>query len=171
MLRRSARNGKTTSRAIKYIAAMPVLPVATNHSTELPSAFRERRLLAFLQLCVQLIALGRKDQSTIEKLVQQAQQFHLAVEFDRAVHEALALQEFPEMVLGYDNCPAEVGKCDPLGGAAFTDFDIPPLDVAARLGEHPFAKVLQDFLDMSPQFLDRDFTKLESAGGSFEFRD
>jgi hypothetical protein len=30
--------------------------------------------------------------------------------------------------------------------------------------------VLQDFLDMSPQFLDRDFTKLESAGGSFEFR-
>ena len=95
MLRRSARNGKTTSRAIKYIAAMPVLPVATNHSTELPSAFRERRLLAFLQLCVQLIALGRKDQSTIEKLVQQAQQFHLAVEFDRAVHEALALQEFP----------------------------------------------------------------------------
>jgi hypothetical protein len=126
--------------------------------------------IAALQLGVLLIALGRKGQSTIQKLVQQAQQFHLAVKFDRAVHEALALQEFPEVVLGHNHCPAEVGKCDPLGSAALTDFKITLLDVMARLGEQPLTKVPQDFLDMSVQFLDRDFAQLSSARGSFEFR-
>jgi hypothetical protein len=96
---------------------------------------------AALQLGVLLITLGRKAQSAIEKLVQQAQQLHLTVKFDRAIHEALALQEFPEMFLGHDNCPAEVGKCDPLGGAALTDLKIALLDVVTRLGEQPLAKM------------------------------
>jgi hypothetical protein len=37
------------------------------------------------------LALSCKAQSAIEELVQQPQQFHLAVDFDRAAHEALAL--------------------------------------------------------------------------------
>src|SRR6202035_755539 len=57
---------------------------------------------------VVLIALRGKAQSAIKELVQQAQQFHLAINFDRATRDTLALQEFPEMSLGESNGPAEV---------------------------------------------------------------
>jgi hypothetical protein len=120
---------------------------------------------------VLLIALGRKAQSAIEKLVQQAQQFHLTVNVDRAAHEALTLQEFPQMFLGHGNCPAEVGKRNPLRSAALTDFKITLLDVVARLGEQPFAQVPQNVVDSSLQFLDRDFVQVGGARGPFEFRD
>jgi len=53
------------------------------------------------------------------------------------------------MLLGHDNCSAEVGKCDPLGGAALTDLKITLLDVVTRLGEQPLANVLQDFLELA----------------------
>ena len=122
---------------------------------------------AVLQGDVLLIALRGRAQSAIEELVQQSQQFHLAVNFDRAAHEALALQEFPEMSLGENYCPAQVGKRDPLGGAALTELKITLLDVLARLGEQPLAKVPQDFLDSSPQFLDGDFAQISGARGSF----
>ena len=89
------------------------------------------------QLHVLLISLGRKAQSAIKKLIQQAQQFHFAVNFDRAAPEALPLQKFPEMFLSHRNCPAEVGKRYALGGAALTEFKIAPLDVVDRLGEQP----------------------------------
>ena len=62
------------------------------------------------------------------------------------------------MSLGESKCPAEVGKRDPLRRAAPTDFKIALLDVVARLGEQPLSQVPQDFLDFSPQFLDRDFS-------------
>jgi hypothetical protein len=53
---------------------------------------------------VLLIALRGKAQSAIKKLVQQTQQFHLAINFDRAAHAAaLALQKFPQMPLGENN--------------------------------------------------------------------
>ena len=48
---------------------------------------------------VLLIALGRKTQRAIKKLVEKAHQFHLTINFDRATREALELQEFPEMSL------------------------------------------------------------------------
>ena len=72
-------------------------------------------------LLVLLIAFGRKAQSAIEELVQQARQFHLAVDFHRAADDSLAVEEFLEMFLGHSNCPAEVGKRNPLRGAALTD--------------------------------------------------
>jgi hypothetical protein len=34
----------------------------------------------------------------------------------------------------------------------------------ARLGEQPLTRVLQDFLDLSTQFVDRDFAQV---GGAF----
>jgi hypothetical protein len=49
-----------------------------------------------LQLDVMLIAFRRKAQSAIKKSVEQAQSFHLAVNFNGAPLEALSLQEFPE---------------------------------------------------------------------------
>ena len=52
-----------------------------------------------MQLGILFIALGRRAQTAIEKLVQQAQQFHLAVNFDRTIGGALTMQEFPEMLL------------------------------------------------------------------------
>jgi hypothetical protein len=58
-----------------------------------------RNVRAVMQLGILFKALSRKAQTTIEKLVQQAQQFHLAVNFDRAMHGTLTLQEFPEMLL------------------------------------------------------------------------
>jgi hypothetical protein len=60
---------------------------------------RWRNVRAVLQLGILFIALGRRAQTAIEKLVQQAQQFHLAVNFDRTIGGALTLQEFPEMLL------------------------------------------------------------------------
>jgi fatty acid-binding protein DegV len=56
-------------------------------------------IISALQLEVLLVALGRKAECAIKKLVQQAQQFHFAVNFDWATSEALPLQEFPEMFL------------------------------------------------------------------------
>ena len=135
-------------------------------------SFRSKRTrnTGYLLLDVLLIAFSRKTQSAIEKLVQQAQQFHLAIDFDWAADEALALQEFPEMFLGQSNCPAEVGKRNPLGGAALTDLKITLLDVVARLGDQPFAQVLQDLVNSSSQFFGRDFVQLGGARGIFEFR-
>jgi hypothetical protein len=52
-----------------------------------------------MYLGVLFIALGRKAQTAIEKLIQQAQQFHLPVNFDRTTRGTLTLQEFPEMLL------------------------------------------------------------------------
>jgi hypothetical protein len=69
------------------------------------------------------------------------------------------------MPLGEGNCPAQVGKGDPLGGASLTELKITLLDVLARLGEQPLAKVPQDFLDSSPQFLDGDFAQISGARG------
>ena len=66
-----------------------------------------------MQLGVLFIALSCKAQTAIEKLVKQAQQFHLAVNFNWAACEALALQKFPEMFLNHSNCAAEVGERDP----------------------------------------------------------
>jgi hypothetical protein len=40
---------------------------------------------------VLFIALGRKAQAAIEKLIQQAQQFHLAVNFDGTTRGTLTL--------------------------------------------------------------------------------
>jgi len=136
------------------------------------ASFRRRRTrtTGYLLLDVLLIAFSRKTQSAIEKLVQQAQQFHLTVNVDRAAHEALTLQELQQMFLGHSNCPAEVGKRNPLGGAALTDLKIPLLDVMARLGEQPFAQVLQDLVNSSSQFFGRDFVQLGGARGLFEFR-
>jgi len=74
------------------------------------------------------------------------------------------------MFLGHSNCPAEVGKRNPLGGAALTDLKIPLLDVVARLGDQPFAQVLQDLVNSSSQFFGRDFVQLGGARGIFEFR-
>ena len=73
------------------------------------------------------------------------------------------LQEFPEMLLGHDNCSAEVGKCDPLGGAALTDLKITLLDVVPRLSEQPFAQVPQDFPESLTQFFDWDFAQVGGA--------
>ena len=75
------------------------------------------------------------------------------------------------MFLGHDNRPAEVGKRNPLRGAALTDLNITPLDVMARLGDQPLAQVQQDFVNSLAQFLERDFMQIGSAGGIFEFRD
>jgi hypothetical protein len=47
---------------------------------------------------VLLIALGRKASSAIKKPVQQTQQFHLAVNFNRAAFEALGAPEIPRDV-------------------------------------------------------------------------
>jgi hypothetical protein len=52
-----------------------------------------------MQLRVLLIALGRKAQTAIEQPIQEAQQFHLAVNFDRTVRGTLTLQKCPEMFL------------------------------------------------------------------------
>jgi hypothetical protein len=60
---------------------------------------------------------------------------------------------------------------DPLGGASLTELKITLLDVVARLGEQPLAKVQQDFLESSPQFLVRDFAQIGGARGSFQFCD
>jgi len=93
----------------------------------------EPALTGYLQLDVLLITFGRKTQSAIEELVQQARQFHLAVDFHRAADDSLALEEFLEMFLGHSNCPAEVGKRNPLRGAALTDLKTTLHDVGARL--------------------------------------
>jgi len=50
-----------------------------------------------------------------------------------------------------------------LGGAALTDLKITLLDVVARFGEQPLAQMPKDFVDSSPQFLDRDFVQVGSA--------
>jgi hypothetical protein len=75
------------------------------------------------------------------------------VNFNRSAFEALPLQKFPEMFLKHSNCPAEVGESDPLRRSAFSEFKKMLLDVTPRLDKQPL--VLQDFLDVSPQFLDR----------------
>jgi hypothetical protein len=55
--------------------------------------------------------------------------------------------------------------------AARTDLKITLLNVVARLGEQPLSQVPQDFLDSSPQFLDRHFAQIAGARRSFQFRD
>jgi hypothetical protein len=92
-----------------------------------------------LQLEVVLITFRRKAQSTIKKSVEKAQQFHLAVNFNRAPLETLSLQELPEMFFGHGNRPAEVGKRGSLGSATLTDLKITLLDVIPRLVEQPVA--------------------------------
>jgi hypothetical protein len=72
---------------LAHLRNAPMLPGAFCASLKV---FRD-----VLQLEVSLIALGRKAQSAIEKLVQKVQQFHLTVNFDRAAHRPLALQELP----------------------------------------------------------------------------
>ena len=99
--------------------------LATNPHDRLAfSTSRGETLGTTLQLHVLLIALSCKAQSAVEELVQEAQQFHLAVDVDRAAYEALALQGFPEGPLvrtGENNCPAEVGARDPLRGTTLTN--------------------------------------------------
>ena len=94
---------------------MPALSVSNPHYRVVFCASRAWLSEPFRKGDVLLIALGGKAQSAIKQLVQQSQQFHLAINFDRAAHDALALQESPEMPLGESNCPAQVGKGDPLG--------------------------------------------------------
>ena len=148
---------------------MPALSVVT-HTTGLRSVLRGRR-------CQSRSARGRIAHSPPWQNTNRDQQTGPAVatipsrhKF-RSAHDALALQEFPEMPLGESNCPAQIGKGDPLGGASLTELKITFLDVVARLGEQPLAKVPQDFLESSPQFLDRDFAQIGGARGSFQFRD
>jgi hypothetical protein len=100
---------------------MPALSVSNPHYRVVFYASRAWLSEPFRKGDVLLIALGGKAQSAIKQLVQQSQQFHLAINFDRAAHDALALQESPEMPLGESNCPAQVGKGDPLGGATLTE--------------------------------------------------
>ena len=88
-------------------------PIATG----LRSALRRRNVSAVMQLRVLFIALGRIAQTAIQKLVQEAQQFHLAVHLSRTVPGTLTLQKCPEMFLDQHNRPAEIGKGHPLRGA------------------------------------------------------
>src|ERR1700681_1041043 len=90
----------------------------------LQGTLRWRSVGAVLQLGVLFIALSRKTQTAIEKLVQQAQQFHLAVNFDRTMHGTLTLQECPEMFLDQHNRPTEIGKGNALRSATLTDLKI-----------------------------------------------
>ena len=106
-----------------------------------------------------------------KKLIQQAQQFHLAINFNRAAPEALPFQKSPEMFLSYSNCPAEIGERDPLRRSALTQFKKTLLDVMVRLGKQPLTQVLQNLLDLSTQFVDRDFAQVGGARGCSEFRD
>jgi hypothetical protein len=45
------------------------------------------------------------------------------------------------------------------------------LDFVVGLGEQPLTQRLQNSLDSSPQFLDRDSSEVGGARGSVEFRD
>jgi hypothetical protein len=73
--------------------------------------------------------------------------------------------------LNHSSCPAEVGERDPLRRAALPQFKKTLLDVIARLGKQPLTQVLQDFLDSSPQFVDRDFARVGGTRRCSEFRD
>ena len=75
------------------------------------------------------------------------------------------------MSLSHSDCPAEVGQRNALGRSALPEFRKMLLDVMARPGEQPLAQVPQDFLDLSLQFLDRDFAQVRGARGCSEFRD
>ncbi|HWO37380.1 MAG TPA: hypothetical protein VNO32_52050 [Candidatus Acidoferrum sp.] len=52
-----------------------------------------------------------------------------------------------------------------------TDLETTLLDVVPRFHEQPLSQVLQDFLDSSPQFFDRDSAEIGGARRSFQFRD
>ena len=52
---------------------------------------------SFPQRNLRLLSHGRKAWSAIGKLVQQARQFHFAVNFNRAAPEALPPQKFPDL--------------------------------------------------------------------------
>jgi hypothetical protein len=78
-----------------FVAALLRIELVQPQSSGLPGTLRWRDVRAVMQLGVPFIALSRKAQAAIEKLVQQAQQFHLAINFDRTMHGSLPLQECP----------------------------------------------------------------------------
>jgi hypothetical protein len=86
------------------------------------------------------------------------------------VHEALALQEFPDMLLVTTIAQQESESAAP-GRRGFTDLKITLPDVVARLRERPLAQVPQDFLDLAPHLLDQDLARVGGVLGGFEFHD
>src|SRR6185437_2829767 len=81
----------------------------------------------------------------LKKLIEQTQEFHGPVHFQRSLQKTVLLDEIPNVLFGQHNGPAEIRKRNILRGPQSADLTIPPLDVRLSLGKEPFTQMPKDF--------------------------
>src|SRR5262245_14896497 len=59
-----------------------------------------------------LITLGAVTDRPVKELIEQSQQLHFAVDFERSTQKALALQKVPNVLLGQHDAPANMRERD-----------------------------------------------------------